>query len=118
MIIITWMTRGTSTSLQCLGLKRRSMCILVHLSYISIKYLFYPDFNFRFIYPNYVSTCTDDEQRIKENIDNCTKLLWPKRLSRNMSAPFAIAKNKILQDYYWPDSRYGPYWPISKTQHR
>src|SRR5690348_9493462 len=82
------------------------------LYYITISY-------YRFTYPQYPDTCTDDW--IDMNITykyghtdaispstHCYQLLWPKHLDRSKIAPFAEIPYTD-QTYYWPDEHYGPY---------
>ena len=63
----------------------------------------------RFMYPSYPDVCTDDLEYIAEN--DCTHLLWPKELERDVYYPFNFLPYSE-QEAYWPDLEHGPYWDI------
>ena len=63
----------------------------------------------RFVYPTYPDECTDDLEYIAKH--NCTHMLWPKHLDRDVNYPFSVLPYS-QQEAYWPDSNFGPYWDI------
>lgn len=58
-----------------------------------------------FVYPKYSLNCSDDFEYIEEN--NCTHLLWPKHIQRDVNPPFDIipygGDGVNFQPWFYPD---------------
>lgn len=73
----------------------------------------------RTVYPDYPSTCSDDEEYIitsnSKDGTPCTMLLYAAPLERNTTFPYEpIPADGNGKDFYWTDDKYGPgaYWPL------
>jgi hypothetical protein len=55
-----------------------------------------------FMTAEFPAACTDDLQYIQNASNNCTQLMWPKRLQRDDFYPFNIS-DFSLQPFYWPN---------------
>lgn len=64
----------------------------------------------RFVYAQYPSACTDDEEYVQNN-PNCIEASYRSHLERDSDAPHAIS-SWANQPNYWPDSNIGPYFGV------